>query len=109
MTSSSSVHSFTQRSQSLRSEGLLSRSINNSISPPERGFFGKLFLLLGSLTIFETLLSTITSVWTVVYRRHIINTALAQAELNRECWEYHANEWGYKNKIARLRMKLLWL
>jgi hypothetical protein len=105
MTSSSSVHSFTRRSQSLRSGFLLSRSINNSISPPERGFFGKLFLLLGSLTIFETPLATITSVLAIAFRQHIINTARVQVELNREYWEYHANEWEYKNKIARLRMK----
>ena len=105
MTSSPSVHSFIRRSQSLRSERLLSRSIKNSISPPKRGFFGRLFLLLGSLTTFNTLLATITSVWTIAYRQHIINTARAQVELNKEYWEYHANEWEYKNKVARLRMK----
>lgn len=105
MTFSPLGHSFTRRSQSLRYGHLFSQSINNSISPPERSFLGKVFVALGSLTILKTLLATITFIWTIAHRRHVINTARAQVELNRKYWEYHVNEWEYKNKVARLRMK----
>jgi hypothetical protein len=102
MTSSPFIHSFTRQSQSLRYGHLFSRSTDNSISALERGFFGKLLVALGS---FKTLLSAVTSVWAIVQRHHILNTARAQLELNREYWKYHANEWGYKNRVAQLRMK----
>lgn len=91
------------RSRGLRSSSLSSRSINR---PPERGFFGKLFLVVGSLVIFESLFSTINSLWNLIHRRHVINTALAQLELDKKHWDHHSNEWAYKNQIARGRMKV---
>ena len=96
---------YTQQSQGLRSGRLFSRTISNSISPPERGFFGKLFVVLRSFRIIKTVLATITSAWKIAHKQHIINTARAQLERNKEYWDYHANEWEYKNKVARLRMK----
>lgn len=91
----------------LPSQGLRSRSSYSwSIKPrPERGFFGKLFLVIRSLVLFEILFSTITSVWNLVHSKHVTNTVRAQLGLDKIYWDHHSNEWAQKNNVARLRMK----
>jgi hypothetical protein len=103
LTSFLAIPAVSSRSQSLRSAAILfARPIH---APPERRFFSKLFVALRSLTVFEPLFSTITSIWNLVHRHHITNTARAQSDLDRQYWDYHSNKWAVKNQLARLRMK----
>jgi hypothetical protein len=68
--------------------------------PPNRGFFGTLFLALSSIVVVGSTLSTITSVWKWIHHQHQKNTAQAQHEVDFEHIQYHNEEWKHKQRIA---------
>ena len=68
--------------------------------PPNRGFFGTLFLALSSIVVVRSTLSTITSVWKWIHHQHQKNTAQAQHEVDSEHIQYHNEEWENKHRVA---------
>ena len=89
---------------------LLPRSIpppRLALSPPRRGFFGGLFNGISSLTTLGSILNTITRVWNWIQGRHLRNTMIAQAEVDREFQNHHHEEWVYKGQRVDARMMMI--
>lgn len=91
-------------SYSLRARSVTSPS---PLSPPKLGFFGTLFRALSVLAALSSTLNIISQVWGWIHARHERNTAIAQAEVDKEFQAYHDEEWAYKEQRANARMMIL--
>jgi hypothetical protein len=88
----------------LLSHSLFTRSLPPESSSPKRGFFSTLFNAISSITILESLLRNIMTIWDWVHPIHIRNTHAAQLELDMEFLEYYRQEWKDKNRLANVCM-----
>ena len=91
------------------SYSLRARSVSSPLplSPLKLGFFGTLFRALSVLAALSSTLNIISQAWGWIHARHERNTAIAQAEVDKEFQAYNDEEWAYKEQRANARMMML--